>query len=152
MSSMHLKIVTPERVIHDSRAMQITVPTLEGEVTILPHHSALVGVLKPGEMIMLDEQGKALPLAVSGGFLQVADNEVVVLADTAERADEIIEARAEEARKRATDLMADQSFDRTEYATLAVKMEKELARLHVARKYRHKASGGLARDIDTVQH
>ena len=74
-------------------------------------------------------------MAVSGGFIEVSNNVVVILADTAERVEEIDEARAEAARQRATKLLSEvRSRDDVTYAALVGKMEKELARLRVARK------------------
>ncbi len=130
-----LRIITPERVLYEGSVEQVTIPTLSGEITILPHHVSLVGLLKPGELI-IKQNGETLPMVVSTGMLQVQDTEIIILADTAERVEEIIEERAEEARKRAEELLAQQAFDTTEYALIAAKLEKELARLRVVRKHR----------------
>lgn len=132
---MNLRIITPERALYDGDIEQVTIPTQSGEITILPHHIPLVGLLKPGELI-LKREGDSVSMVVSTGMIHVGINEVIVLADTAERVEEIIEERAEEARKRAEQLLTEQAFDTAEYAIIAAKLEKELARLHVARKHR----------------
>ena len=132
---MNLRILTPERVLYDGTVEQVTIPTQSGEITVLPHHIPLVSLLKPGELI-INREGDTVAMVVSTGMLHIGTQEVIILADTAERIEEIIEERAEEARKRAEDLLSQQTFDTTEYATIAAKLEKELARLRIARKHR----------------
>lgn len=141
-TNLHFKIVTPERIVFEQDIKQVTVPTQQGEITILPNHIALVSVLLPGELIVVDNETTSM--AVSGGFIKVADNQVVVLADTAERAEEIDETRAEEARARAQKLIED-AKDKADidYASMAAKLEKELARLKVARKKKYKQPRGI---------
>ncbi len=134
------EIITPEREVLKTEISQLTVPTSDGQITILPHHIPLVATLMPGE-IVAKKNGEEILMAISGGFLEVLKNKIVILADTAERAEEIDEKRAEEARKRAQELKDKKSFDRVEFATLQVKIEKELARLRVAR--RHRGSRGV---------
>ncbi|KKS66819.1 MAG: ATP synthase epsilon chain [Parcubacteria group bacterium GW2011_GWC2_42_6] len=137
--TIKFEIITPEREVLKDEIDQITVPTKDGEITILPGHIPLVAALKPGE-IRAKKNGEEILMAVSGGFIEVLKNKVVILADTAERAEEIDVLRAEEARKRAAELKDKKVFDRTEFATLQGKMEKELARLKVARRHRHHGS------------
>lgn len=130
------KIVTPERTVYEAEIDQITLPTVDGEITILPHHIPLIAALKSGEMI-LKQKNELHPLAVSGGLVEVREgSEVVVLADTAERVAEIDIKRAEEAKERAKKLMTEKQLDAEQYTYLAAKMEKELARLKVVRKHR----------------
>lgn len=132
---IHLKITTPERVVLAEHVDEVVLPTTMGEIGILPHHIPLVAVLAPGE-IRVKKDKENLLLAVSGGFIEVQPNRVVVLADTAEHAEEIDEQRAEEARKRAEELRTSKRADATDFALVASKLEKELARLRVARKHR----------------
>lgn len=133
---IQFKITTPEKIVYEGEIDQITLPTLEGEITILPNHVSLVSVLKAGEL-SFKESGKLIALAISGGFLEFKNNNLIVLADTAERVEEIDLVRAEEARQRAEALKTEKRLDEQEYATLAAKIEKELARIKVARKHRH---------------
>ncbi len=135
--TFNLRILTPERVLYDGTVEQVTIPTQSGEITVLSHHIPLVSLLKPGELIITCESD-IVAMVVSTGMLHIGTQEVIILADTAERIEEIIEERAEEARKRAEDLLSQQAFDTTEYATIAAKLEKELARLHVVRKHRNR--------------
>jgi len=137
MNKINFKIVTPERVVYESEIDQATIPTVQGEITILPNHISLVGVLKPGEL-MIKKGKEEIAMAVSGGMIEVAKKKVIVLADTAEHASEIDEQRAKEAKDRALKLMSEKNREEVDYTGLAIQIEKELARLKVAR--RHKGS------------
>ena len=132
-----LEIVTPERVVAKRQARQISVPTTTGEITVLPHHIPLVSVLEPGVIeIKLDDNSQEI-MAVSGGFIEVFRDKVVILADTAERADELDEARIEEARAKAEELRRSaKSRDEQQFADVAAKLEKELARGRALRRWR----------------
>lgn len=129
------KIVTPERTVSENEIDQATLPVLDGQVTILPGHRSYIAALKPGE-IMIKIDGKETLMATSGGFIEFQNNTLIVLADTAEHAEEIDIARAEEARKRAEDLKTQKvSMNEMEYARVAAAIEKEMARVRVARKH-----------------
>lgn len=135
LKTFHFQIVTPERVVFEDDIEQVSIPTSMGEITVLHGHIPLVALLAPGAMRILKE-GKETLLAVSGGMIYVTKQKIVVLADTAERAEELDEKRAEEARERARQMMTEKRFDAEEYAKLSVLLEKELARLRVAKKHR----------------
>ncbi len=135
MDKIKFKIVTPERVVYESEIDQATIPTAQGEITILPNHISLVGVLKSGEL-MIKNGKQEIAMAVSGGMIEVAQNKVVVLADTAEQAHEIDEQRAQEAKDRALKLMQEKGKEEVDYTGLAIQIEKELARLKVARRHK----------------
>jgi F-type H+-transporting ATPase subunit epsilon len=137
--SIKFKIVTPERTVFEGEIDQATLPVADGEVTILPNHRSYIAALKSGEIYLKYGQEES-DFAVSGGFIEFADNNLVVLADTAERAEEIDLKRAEEARKRAEDLKKQKiTMDDSEYARVASAIEKEMARIKVARKHRTRA-------------
>lgn len=132
------KIVTPEKTVYESEIDQATLPVANGEVTILPNHRSYIASLKPGE-IMLKKSGEESGFSVSGGFIEFNHNNLIVLADTAERAEEIDVKRAEDARKRAEDIKNQRiSIDETEYARVAAAIEKEMARIRVAKKHHTK--------------
>lgn len=144
------EITTPERTVFKDEVDQITLPTEMGEITILPNHIPLVSVLRPGEMRVI-KNGQETVLAVAGGFIEVEPkNRVIVLADNAERVEEINIERAEAARKRAEELMKEKSVQDVEYTALASQLERELARLRVARKHRARHIGGPGQ-IDKTQ-
>ena len=145
---INFKIATPERVVFKNDVDQITLPTKQGEITILPNHIPLIAVLKPGEIVIKNDK-EEVSLAVSGGFIEVLSDKVVVLADTAERAEELDVERAEAARKRAEEALTQKKYDAKEFASMAAMMEKELARVKVAKKYRkHLSSSNLVESTD----
>lgn len=132
------KIVTPERTVDETEVDQATLPVLDGQVTILPGHRSYIAALKAGE-IMLKVEGKEILLVTSGGFIEFNDNTLVVLADTAESAEEIDITRAEEARARAEQIKNEKaSMNEMEYAKVAASIEKEMARVRVAKKHHSK--------------
>ncbi len=139
--SIKFKIATPEKVVYEAEVDQITLPTKMGEITVLPNHLPLVATLAPGEILI--KTGKEdLPLAVSGGFVEFAGNQMTILADTAERVEEINEERAEAGRARAKKLLDKKgAAENIDYTALAAKMEKELTRLKVAKKYKNIRKG-----------
>ena len=139
MSSKAIKfeIVTPERVVLSRDITQVTVPTTYGEITVLADHIPLVSILKPGVLEIKTAEGKMEIMAVSGGFLEVMRDKIVVLADTAERAEELDEKRIEEARARAEEIKKDLSdIDEVQFANISAKLDKELARLKALNKWR----------------
>ena len=84
----------------------------------------------------MDKKERDFAMAVSGGFIEFADNKLVVLADTAERAEDLDLARAEEAKRRAEALRKQKFTDETQYAIVLAQLEKEMARIKVAKKWR----------------
>lgn len=116
---------------------QVTVPTKEGEITIMPKHMPLVAILVPGVIEIKKENGEIEIASVSGGFIEVLRNKVVLLADTAERAVEIDEKRADEARTRAEENLKDiRQFDAEKYAGISGAIAKELARTKAVIKWK----------------
>lgn len=134
---MKFRIVTPDGITFEDEITQVSVPTQSGEITILPHHIPLVSVLKAGE-IRITKENHETDIAVSTGVIEVRpQDEVYVIADTAERAEHIDLERAEAARKRAEELLQQRStLEDIEFARLQAKLEKEMARLRVGKKYR----------------
>jgi F-type H+-transporting ATPase subunit epsilon len=138
MSYIRLKIVTPEKLLLETEVSQITLPVTFGEVTILPEHVPYIGSLTAGELRFMEHTGDEIHLALSSGFVEFHDNVLTVLADRAERAEDIDLERAEEARQRAEELMrsAPETIDAEEYARTVAMLDKELNRIRVARKHR----------------
>ncbi|MEK9131104.1 MAG: ATP synthase F1 subunit epsilon [Patescibacteria group bacterium] len=135
MSHLKLKIVTPERVVYEAIVDSVTLPTGAGEITVLKDHIPLVATLQAGE-IRTKVGSKEHLLAVSTGFVEVRPgNEVVLLADTAELADELDIKKIEEARELAKKTMADtRHIDQEQFALATAALERELARYKVASK------------------
>ena len=90
MAKLQLDIVTAERLVTSEEVDVLVAPGVDGELAILPHHAPLLTVLKPGEIRVLND-GEESDIVVSGGFMEVMPDKVTILADTAERADEIDE-------------------------------------------------------------
>lgn len=136
-NEIKFEIVTPERIVLKEQVLQITVPTREGEITVLPGHIPLVAVLVPGVAEVKRPGGAIEIIAVSGGFIEVSRDKVVILADTAERAEEIDVDRAEEARKRAEDIKKNaEKYDRVGFTEMSALIAKELARTRAFNKWK----------------
>ena len=128
--TLHVEVVTAERELYSGEATLVSVPGSEGRLGILPRHAAMLALLKEGELrIELNDAEE--PIFVSGGFLEVSDNRVIVLADTAEHAEEIDEARAQEARRRAEESLA-QGASNEDRAQLQAALARAIQRLRVA--------------------
>ena len=135
---LKVKIVTAEReVFAEESADMVVAPGAEGVVGILPRHAPLLTTLQPG-IVRIKHGGTEEAMAVGGGFLQVARDQVLILADTAERANEVDEARAEEARRRARETLADAvtSGQRLQAEAARVALHRAEARIQVARRRR----------------
>ncbi|MFH1789459.1 MAG: ATP synthase F1 subunit epsilon [bacterium] len=134
---INFKIVTPEKTVYVDEIFQVTIPTMDGEITVLPYHIPLVTVLLAGDLIIKDKDGEH-HLAISGGFLEVKSNsEIIILADNAERAEDIDLERAEQARKRAIEQMEKAKSDENiDYAKLQAVIDREMNRLKIGRKYK----------------
>jgi F-type H+-transporting ATPase subunit epsilon len=127
---MHVEVVTAERELYNGEADEVIAPGSEGEMGILPRHAALLATLKAGEL-RIKQGGAEEPLFVSGGFIEVSNNQVTVLADAAEHAEEIDQARAEAARRRAQERL-EQTSSEVERAELTAALERAVSRLRVA--------------------
>lgn len=131
------EIASPERIVMKEEVLQVTAPTMMGEITILPLHIPLVALLKPGVIEVLTTDGRREIMSVSGGLLEVMASKVVILADTAERAAELDEQRIVEAKARAEALKAQaQHQDDVDFARLSAMIEKEVARGQAVRKWK----------------
>jgi len=130
-----LEIVTPERLVYTRDVDVLTVPTVQGEISILAKHVPLVSIISPGE-IRIKRDNKIEYMAISGGFVQVIPNKAIILADTAERAEEIDLARAEQARQRAQKLMEDKRGDKISHAEATAAFQRALIRIKVGQRKR----------------
>jgi F-type H+-transporting ATPase subunit epsilon len=142
---IHLEIVTAERTVLSDNVDQINAPGAAGRMGVLPRHEPLMTMLVPGELTII-KNGESTPFAVSGGFMEVLPDRVTILADTAERADEIDEARADAARKRAEELLRERRSEQ-ETVMAEAQLRRAMVRLRVARLKRG-GRGGYMRDED----
>lgn len=133
MAKLRVELVTAERRVLSQDADFVLAPGADGDLGVLPRHIPLLTTLKTGE-VMVRNDGQEQYLFVAGGFLEVLPDKVVILADVAERAEDIDEARAEEARKRAEELLQHEP----ENVEAAAILEREVLRLRVAEIRRHR--------------
>lgn len=140
---MHLEIITPEKVVFSEEIDELIVPTVNGEIAILPHHVNFLTQLEPGEMT-IKQKGKTQHLAVTGGFLQIANDKISLLSDYAVRSEEIDAKKALEARERAEKKMKEEREHMTEreYATIQADFRRAIAELKVVRR-RHSGKIGV---------
>jgi len=109
--TFHLEIVTPKRVVFKGEITSFSAPGVEGGFQVLHSHAPMLSSLKIGEVKITESSGTEFKYAVSGGFVEVRDNKVVLLAETAERTDEIDVERAKAARDRAQQRIAEKKRD-----------------------------------------
>ena len=130
--SIHLIIVTPERALVDEQVDEVQVPGAEGYLGVLPGHAPLFSELKVGEL-GYRKDSRWYWLAVAWGFVEVLQDQVRVLAETAERAHEIDLERANRAKERAEQRIA-QGGDDIDYRRALISLERALIRIQVSRK------------------
>lgn len=135
--TIKFELVTPERVVLKEEVLQITIPTQSGEITILPDHIPLVSILRPGVIELRKVSGENEVISVSGGFVEVLKNKIVILADTAELAVELDEQRIEEARKKAEEMKKWKDIDAVQFAEISGLIEKQLARSKAVKRWRN---------------
>lgn len=134
MPGLRLEVVTAEREVFAGDIDMVTAPGTEGELGILPHHAALLTTLRAGEL-RVRSGAEELALAIGGGFLEVRDDRVLVLADSAERAEEIDVESARAAEERARRLLAERQPG-PDLAAAQAELRRSQVRLKVARRRR----------------
>jgi F-type H+-transporting ATPase subunit epsilon len=135
---IRLRLVTPSRLLLDEEVDEVTAPGALGEFGVLPNHISFLTLLEIGEM-SYRQGAERQHLAVSGGYAEVLDNVMTVLANAAEYADEIDFAAARTAKERAEARLAELSQeDNKEFAAAATALRWALVRLQVAGREAHK--------------
>ena len=137
MSSIKLDIVTAERAVYSEDVDMIIAPGVEGQLGILPNHSPLMTTLQAGEL-RVKKDGEEVALVISGGFLEVRPDRVIVLADAAERAEEIDVARAEEAKRRAEQMLTERRVPDFDEFRAEAALRRALTRLKVVEKIKRR--------------
>lgn len=133
-----LKIITPEKTILEEMVDSVTIPTTLGEIGVFPNHIPLVAALASGD-IVAKNNGEEIPMAVSGGFIEVKENEVAILADFAEKVSDISDEALEKAKARAEELKKMQNNNEiVDFEHFAAELERSLTRVKVADKWRGK--------------
>ena len=137
MSSLKVDIVTAERIVYSADVDMVLAPGVEGQLGILPHHAPLMTILKAGELVVR-KGGQDDSLAISGGFLEVRPDRVIILADAAERAEEIDMARAEAARKRAEERLRGVKAVGFDEARAQAALQRAVTRINVVEKMKRR--------------
>jgi F-type H+-transporting ATPase subunit epsilon len=131
-----LEIVTPERLAYSDSVDAVTLPGIEGELGVLPHHAPLVSMLGLGEL-RIRKGGAEESFAIAGGFLQVLPDKVVVMAETADMASEIDVERAAEARREAERALETGFHEGADLSAARAALQQALLRERVAQR-RHR--------------
>jgi F-type H+-transporting ATPase subunit epsilon len=142
MSKIHLKIITPEKLILDEMVDAVSIPTTEGEITVLPEHIPLIATIASGDIVAI-VNSEHMPVAVVGGFVEVkkveSKTEVAILADFAEHvanlSDEMIvkaKARAEELKKQA------ENKEIVDFEHFESELERSLTQVRIADKWKNR--------------
>jgi len=139
MATTRLDVVTAEREVFSDDVDEVIVPGVEGQLGILPHHAPLMTTLLPGELL-IKKGGEEFYLAISGGFIEARPDRIIVLADAAERVEEIDIARAEEAKRRAEEKLAEH-VPGVDMARAEAALRRSLARLRVVERRRRRRPG-----------
>jgi F-type H+-transporting ATPase subunit epsilon len=133
--SIELIIVTPTRQLLRESVLEVTLPGADGQLGVLPDHAPLITELGIGELTYRAKAGGEATMAIISGFAEVLGDRVTVLAETAERPEDIDLARAEQAKKRAEQRLAAAASDpEIDWARAAVALQRSLIRIQVARK------------------
>jgi len=133
---LRLEIVTAERTVFADDVSEVVAWGVEGQLGILPHHAPLMTMLKPGDLL-IKKDDEEYYLAISGGFLEVRPDKVIILADACERAEEIDVERAEAARRRAEEILKTRPPE-IDTAAAEAALRRSLARIKVAERRRRR--------------
>ncbi|MGD9142868.1 MAG: F0F1 ATP synthase subunit epsilon [Dehalococcoidia bacterium] len=138
MASIKLEIVTAERVVYTEDVDIVLAPGVEGQLGILPHHAPLMTILQSGEILARRGTEEDI-MAISGGFLEVRPDRVIILADSAERAEEIDEERAQAAKERAEKRLEERGqVSELDAARVEASLRRAMARLSVLEKIKRR--------------
>ncbi|MCL4418558.1 F0F1 ATP synthase subunit epsilon [Patescibacteria group bacterium] len=140
--SLYLEIITPEKVVYKDEVDEVIAQTVNGQIGILPNHVGLLTKIIPGELIIRKGSAQSY-LAITGGFLEVSNNKISVLADYAIRAEDIEVARASEAQKKAEKLMEEKLTDK-DFKVAQADLLKAILELRVANKIKRRQSSPQA--------
>ena len=139
---MQLQIITAEREVFSGEVDALVAPGIEGQLGILPRHAPLMTILQPGEL-MVRSDGEESFLALTGGYMEVMGNQVIILADAAEDVDEIDEARAQAAMEQAQQRIANRESD-VELEQAVASLRRAQVRVTVARRRRNAPHRSMA--------
>jgi F-type H+-transporting ATPase subunit epsilon len=140
---LKLSIMTPECQVYSEEVDMVIAPGIEGQLGILPHHAPLLTALTYGELRVRRGDEEEI-FAISGGFLEVQPNHVIVLANTAEHAEEIDLARAKASRRRAEARLRTRTQENVDFARAEAALRRAMTRIKVTKLRRRKGSRRMA--------
>lgn len=129
-----LQVLASDKIFYKGQCQKLIIPLADGEKAVLPHHEVMVIAVSIGEMRLMDESGQWIHAVVGNGFIQIINNRVTLLVDTAEHPEDIDERRAEEARERAAEQLR-QGKSIQEHSHFEASLARSLARLRTKHKY-----------------
>lgn len=138
---LKLKIITPESLVLDELVDQVSIPTTQGEITVLPDHIPLITGVASGDIVAFNK-GEDIPFAVVGGFLEVKKNsegitEVAILADFAEHVSGLSEEKIKQAKQKAEEMKEQmKNKESVDFEHFAAELERSLTRVKIADKWR----------------
>jgi len=138
MNKILLKIITPEKIFFNDNVDQVTLPTTEGEITILKGHIPLISLISKGD-ILIKNDNKEIVFAIVGGFIETKDSEINILADFVDHVENITENEIEKAILRAKELQ--EKFNKneiTDYETYTAELERNMNKVKISDKWRKK--------------
>ncbi len=136
--STKLEIVTVERLLYSDDVDMVVAPGIEGVLGILPNHAPLLTALKYGELIVRKQGEDDQSFAIGGGFMEVVPGKITILADVAERAEEINLDRAKDARERAQGLLDSGNLSMDELVRVEASIRRAMVRIKIAEKRKQK--------------
>jgi F-type H+-transporting ATPase subunit epsilon len=136
---IRVEITTPDESVFSGEAMSVSLPTMDGEITVLAGHIPLVSIVVPGTAVIRDKDGEHL-MAVTRGVIEIDGDAVKVLVQSADRVEGLEEEAIEAAKARAQKLMSERRDDSEGFAEATALLERELAKLQVVRRNRTKRS------------
>jgi F-type H+-transporting ATPase subunit epsilon len=131
--TLELDIVTPERLLVTEKVDQVNIPGVNGDMGILPNHAPIISTLRPGSL-SYEMAGKLTTLVVTGGFMEVAENRVIILAENAEFANEIDRERALASKAKAEEALAGAKLSEPEFEEAQLRLFRAAARLENIRE------------------
>ena len=136
MDNFRLHFMASDHMVFDDDAQSVSLPTTEGSIGILAHHSNIIMAVVPGEITYRAANGDEDTVIVSDGLLKVENGEVMILVDTAERPDEIDEARAQRAEERAREELKRANTNR-DIAFASAELSRAMSRIKYSKKKHH---------------
>ena len=137
-NTIPVEIVTAERIVYKADATMVIIPASAGDIGVLPKHAPLLTTLKVGELRVKQDNAPEKSIFIAGGFAEVLPDKITILANTAQRSEEMDELEAREAQKRAKDLMAS-ATTKEDIAKAELLLRETTVKLRIVRKYKEES-------------